>query len=721
MRPAPVIATVSLLLGGLLVAPAPTAVAGDVVAETPEIVSTAAVQSNVGIAYHRVATTPDGYAVAAWLETTSGGTFQLVARHREPGGAWSPAVQVSDEVTGSGTEAVQSLALAVNAGGDAALAWRQQDTFDGQEEHMAFAATLARGDTEWDTATVGGQQWGVSTFAAPQVVVLPDGTPVVGYVGDDSDTAEADQQVWAVEGGAGGWGTPVLLSDTSTIPLNCTVEADCGHDDSDSLGLAVDGAGAVRAVFLNETAVSDGAGGTVQRRWVLATSREGVGQWSDPTPRTSVADGNGETYVPPSTPSVVGDLSGAGFAEAWTVPGTEVGEPDGVRLSYDGTVRTFRHPTLDYRLAGFGLAGGHAAAMFAFFDSTTSLRVTSLDEGGAGWSELSDPAVGESLSSGPTPRLGVHPDGSLTALWVAGTTLRVRVSQRSPGATAWPEPRSYALTGVSQTLPLIGAADGGAGTLVWKSTVEGVVSVVASSFTAEAGDPVPPTVTMTTPAPLVTMLRTPSWNVSWSAEDEGGGVGGFDLGETTSRWDGPADGSEQLVLEDADETDYGVLATPSSIAGETLCYAARGRPAGGVEPGGWAEPRCVVAPVDDRTLQRVGSDWQRRTGSGRWQQTYLQTTRKGATLRLEGVHARAVGLLVEKGPGHGKVKVLHDGVALGTVSLDGTARKRVVVPLGELGAERVGTLVVKVVSAGRTVRVDGVYAVQPGFLAFGGG
>ena len=137
----------------------------------------------------------------------------------------------------------------------------------------------------------------------------------------------------------------------------------------------------------------------------------------------------------------------------------------------------------------------------------------------------------------------------------------------------------------------------------------------------------------------------------------------------------------------------------------------------GTTLGEWSEERCVIAPVDDRTLTRVGT-WAAKKGDGRWNRTYLQTKTKGARLKLLGVHASVVGLLVEKGPGFGKVKVVFDGMPLGTVDLAGAAKKRVAILLEDFPTSREATLVLKVVSAGKVVRIDGVYAGQPSGAAF---
>lgn len=712
MRPVPLTAALSLV-AGLLAAAGPVAAVVEV--EEPVRLSGAgAVPGTAGISHHRVGTALDGYAVAAWLEAVVGSGDQLMARTREPGGEWSPAVQVSDSTNEFGVSSALTVSLAVNADGDAALAWRQFDSFGGDAEHMVFAATLDRGAATWSSARVGGQEHGVSQ-STPSVVVMPDGVAVVGWLGY-VDEEHQKLQVYANEGDEGGWGMPVQISDTGGPPINCLAGEDgCEHGDTIDLALAADGAGAVRALMRSEARVSDGAGGTTQRIWILQNSRDPGGGWAAATPITSVAD----PYVQPAARVLVGDATSAGFATAWSVPATD-SQPAGIRLEHEGVFRVYRHATFEYGLSGLSLAGGHAVGLLSYVeDSASHFGVVALDPGDENWSEPSDPAEGENLSNGPTPSLRVDSQGGVTVLWALGSPRRVRITQRAAGSGAWDFPQTVYSTSVSQALPGLGIDQDGGGTVIWRSTVDGVAAVFATAFAPEQVDPVPPSLTMTAPTKLLT--RAPSWTVGWESTDEGGGVGGTDVAASDTAWDEVAATTYSLEFEDTSETSYAVVANPATLSGHTFCYAARGRADGQVEVGAWSAPLCTVTPVDDRSLTRVGSTWSARTGSGRWDETYVQSKRKGAALRLEGVHASNLGLLVEKGKGFGTVKVVFDGDLLGKVALDGKARKRVVVPLGSWPDARSGTLVVKVISKdGRLVRIDGVYAGQPSDAAFTG-
>lgn len=706
MRIAPV-AVALAFAAGLLTAAGPGTAA---VEAGPSIQLSGAdpVRTNPGIPYHRMVTAPTGHAVAAWLEPipASPANFQLMARHRAPGGEWSATEQVSATTTGAGASPVPSFELAMNATGDAALSWRQYDVFDGDYEHMAFAATLPAAGGAWTTSRVGGELYGVNGFDTPRVVVLPDGTAVTAWRGW-ADDEHARGEAYAAEGRDGTWGGQVRISDTSDIPVNCLPDAACAHGDIEELALAVDGAGEVRAHMVQDTDVEDGE---TQRRWVLRTSRGTGGGWSHPTPITGVQD----PYVQPSGLGLVGDLAGNGFASAWSLAAT-AGEPTlKIRLQYDGQVRTFRHPDADHRLAGMSLADGHVAALLVAFDTFGELRVTSARAGGDGWSDLVDPALGEELSNAPMPRLGVHPDGAQTVMWVDDG--RIRVTQRPSATAAWPDDHALAAAPSGQTQPLLSAGQDGSGAVVYRSSASGVPAIYTNEFAPEAAEPEPPAVTMLQPTRL--LARSSAWTVAWQGTDQGGGVGRFEVGASETEWDEDASATHSVQEFGADEASFGVMIGPLG-GGTTYCYAARGYAVGSDVPGAWSQVRCAATPVDDRTLTRVGT-WAAKRGDGRWDGTYLQTKTKDARLKLAGVHASVVGLLVEKGPGHGRLKVVFDGQPLGTVDLAGAVKKRVVVPLEHFATAREGSLVLKVVSGnGKVVRVDGVYAAQPGDAAFG--
>jgi hypothetical protein len=121
--------------------------------------------------------------------------------------------------------------------------------------------------------------------------------------------------------------------------------------------------------------------------------------------------------------------------------------------------------------------------------------------------------------------------------------------------------------------------------------------------------------------------------------------------------------------------------------------------------------RTFHVPIDDAALRPVKS-WVRRTKRrGHFKNTFAVTTVKGAALVTKRPQKfRRIALIADKGPGHGTVKVVWNKKKIDQVSLQAKRlKKRRVIPIKRFtGKLRQGTLRVVVVSAGKTVRVDGL-------------
>jgi hypothetical protein len=93
--------------------------------------------SDAPASYLAVSMAPNGYAVAAWNAPLDGGQFALAVATRPPGGDWSRPALV-------GTSAFDKLgvSVAVDAGGDVAVAWEEIISFQG---HAFVASRTADG------------------------------------------------------------------------------------------------------------------------------------------------------------------------------------------------------------------------------------------------------------------------------------------------------------------------------------------------------------------------------------------------------------------------------------------------------------------------------------------------------------------------------------------------------------------------------------------------
>ena len=111
--------------------------------------------------------------------------------------------------------------------------------------------------------------------------------------------------------------------------------------------------------------------------------------------------------------------------------------------------------------------------------------------------------------------------------------------------------------------------------------------------------------------------------------------------------------------------------------------------------------------MDDR-LARKSKGWTRKSGAAYYGGSSLLAKQRGATLTLRGVHARKLGLLVSTGRGQGRVAVFWNGSRLGVWSLASSPRTHQrLLAVTSWPEVRTGKLVVKVVSAGKPVRIDG--------------
>ncbi len=147
--------------------------------------------------------------------------------------------------------------------------------------------------------------------------------------------------------------------------------------------------------------------------------------------------------------------------------------------------------------------------------------------------------------------------------------------------------------------------------------------------------------------------------------------------------------------------------TFSAAPGSTYCFSAR---ATDQQPktGPWGAETCTAIPLDDRSLKATGS-WSRKSGAGTYLGTFTVSSRRGDVLVARNLRASDLALVVTECSGCGSVRVLWNGVSLGTFSLGATVTKRsVVIPVASFGAARTGNLTVVVASANKPVKIEGL-------------
>jgi hypothetical protein len=666
-------------------------------ADAVEVTEPVQVSTSTGteIAYQGLTGAADGYAVAAWTEPFIDSdqvpnlADELWAATRSPSGTWSAPAKVSD--TGS-SEYVYSLALSSNADGDATIVWRQRDEVTtGTFKQVVYAATLARGASDWSRQRVGGATYGVADFSYPGSATLPDGTGIAAWEGWTGPFDDRQRQIFVNEGDAGGWGSEQQVSGPA-FPVNGDVES----RDSFDVAVAADGSGAAQVVFVGETDVPLSEGSIHTKDWILRASRTGPGAWASPIAMSSLSP-----YTYPVSPFIRGDKAKAGFFRGWSEQDAE----NNKRVRLNGVdSETFTPPagSTSWSLSGLTLNNGHADALFYNGDADGyTYRVRTLSAGT--WGAPSDPTgdYADAVSSGGRPSLATAADGVTSLVWDFGTPRKLYLTQRRQPGGAWDRVRR--ITAVPSDTSgnfSAGLAPGpdGTVTMLWRRSSGGHALWSAESTV----DPPPPVMTVTAPSPI--FRTTKSFPVSWKPTTASGPVEDADVKGTVTTWKQAAPSSIVDVVDDGAATG---TATFAGAAGRTYCFGARGSGPSG--SGDWSPLRCAVVPVDDRTAARSG--WTTRTGSGWFLGTYLQTKTKGAKLTWSGAQGKRLALRVAKGSGFGSVKVTFAGQSK-TISLAGTAG-RYVVPLWSFTSVKSGNVVLTVTTSAKTVRVDGLHVGNP--------
>lgn len=189
----------------------------------------------------------------------------------------------------------------------------------------------------------------------------------------------------------------------------------------------------------------------------------------------------------------------------------------------------------------------------------------------------------------------------------------------------------------------------------------------------------------------------PGFAVTWSAP---GGVS-YDVRFRRAR---PKDAFDPYVVWQAGTTatSAGFRASP----GSTYCFSTSARDATTV-PRPWGAEACTALPVDDSSFRKHGS-WRRRSGPGYYLGNFSVATRRGATLSLAGVEARRLALVATRCRGCGVVDVLLDGKRLKRINLASTAlHKLQVIQVASFPGVRHGTVLLRVASSGKPVRIEG--------------
>jgi hypothetical protein len=205
--------------------------------------------------------------------------------------------------------------------------------------------------------------------------------------------------------------------------------------------------------------------------------------------------------------------------------------------------------------------------------------------------------------------------------------------------------------------------------------------------------------TFTAPPKRFTLAK--GFVVKWSASDAGTGVKNYDVRYRTAPRNAGF-GSYTTLVSATTSTQRNFTGNP----GSTYCFSARARDnAGNVSA--YGPQKCTSIPVDDRAATAKGS-WTRPANSSAFLNTLSVSSVSGSTLTLTGVQAQYLALLAQTCSTCGKVEVRWNGVLKVTINTaTPTVQNKKLFAVANLGSVQNGTLQIKVITAGKPVRIDG--------------
>gem|GEM_PF-3447971 len=229
-----------------------------------------------------------------------------------------------------------------------------------------------------------------------------------------------------------------------------------------------------------------------------------------------------------------------------------------------------------------------------------------------------------------------------------------------------------------------------------------VVGTGAGQVHAEFLDAAGPVTKVVKPSKGIS--TTDQLNVGWSVLDSLSPVAPtVDVYATTAPWNAAGHTDPAIVVDNAtgDQVDY------PAAPGTTYCFQVRSQDGAGNFAN--SLPKCTTVPLDDRKL--AGQGWTRAEGDGHFLGTVTRTSTKGSTLVRKGVQAKRLALVVQKKDKSGTVRVSFAGKVLGTFSLKGFGKRRVI-NLATFPEVKTGKVKITVTSKNKPVNIDGLVVAK---------
>jgi hypothetical protein len=208
------------------------------------------------------------------------------------------------------------------------------------------------------------------------------------------------------------------------------------------------------------------------------------------------------------------------------------------------------------------------------------------------------------------------------------------------------------------------------------------------------GDTTPPAVTMTAPAARFQLSTT--LTPSYTATDAGTGVASYDVAYRVASWNGGYGAYTALTTQHL-----------TGSPGHEYCFHVRAYDyAGNVSA--WTPDKCTSIPLDDRSLATATSGWTRLASTADFARTVSKTTTNGAKLQLANAQVARIALVVTTCSTCGSVAIYLGSTLWKTVSTTTSATHYQVIELPGSFSERTATVVLKDVTAGKQVLIDGL-------------
>jgi hypothetical protein len=224
----------------------------------------------------------------------------------------------------------------------------------------------------------------------------------------------------------------------------------------------------------------------------------------------------------------------------------------------------------------------------------------------------------------------------------------------------------------------------------------------SASITQTPPDTTPPTASLT--APTAAGIAASSVRVAWTGHDDLSGVASYQLRYRVANYSG---GFSAWASPASFQGLSGTSANISGLqAGKDYCFSIRATD-GANNTGAWSAARCVAVALDDRALS-ASAGWHRQTGTAYYLHTITSSTQKGAALSRTGASVDRVGVVATTCPSCGSVALYVGSTKIGSVSLRSATIHHKVIKLLPTFLLRSGTVSVKVLSAGKSVGIDGL-------------